>query len=44
MQQQSQQTKAEQDAIVARYPELRTCMTDQLIFLDGGYKTVRSAS
>jgi hypothetical protein len=40
MQQQSEQSRAEQDAIVARYPELRGCMTDRLIFLDGGYKTV----
>jgi hypothetical protein len=39
-QQQSAQSRADQDAIVARYPELRTCMADQLIFLDGGYKTV----
>ena len=40
VQQQTQQSGAEQDAIVARYPELRTCMADQLIFLDGGYKTM----
>ena len=39
-QQQSQQSKADQDAIVQRYPELRGCLADQLIFLDGGYKTV----
>jgi hypothetical protein len=39
-QQQWAQTKAEQDAIVERYPELRGCMKDQVIFLDGGYKTV----
>jgi hypothetical protein len=25
---------------VARYPELRGCMKDQVVFLDGGYKTV----
>jgi membrane protease subunit (stomatin/prohibitin family) len=39
-QQQWEQSKAEQDAIVARYPELRGCLKDQVIFLDGGYKTV----
>jgi hypothetical protein len=39
-QQQWEQSKAEQDAIVARYPELRSCMKDQVVFLDGGYRTV----
>jgi hypothetical protein len=38
-QQQWEQTKAEQDAIVERYPELRGCMKDQVVFLDGGYRT-----
>jgi hypothetical protein len=39
-QQQWEQSKAEQDAIVARYPELRGCMKDQVVFLDGGQRTV----
>jgi hypothetical protein len=39
-QQQSQQAAADLEAIVQRYPELRGCMADRLIFLDGGYKTV----
>ena len=39
-QQQWEQSKAEQDAIVTRYPELRGCMKDQVIFLDGGQRTV----
>lgn len=39
-QQQWEQSKAEQDAIVARYPELRGCMKDQVVFLDGGYRTI----
>jgi hypothetical protein len=39
-QQQWEQSKAEQDAIVARYPELRGCMKDEVIFLDGGRRTV----
>jgi hypothetical protein len=39
-QQQWEQSKAEQDQIVARYPELRGCLKDQVVFLDGGYKTV----
>jgi hypothetical protein len=34
------QQKAEQDAIAARYPELRGCMKDQVVFLDGGTKTM----
>jgi hypothetical protein len=37
---QFEQQKAEQDAIAARYPELRGCMKDQVVFLDGGTKTV----
>jgi hypothetical protein len=39
-QQQFEQSKAEQDAIVARYPELRGCTKDQVVFLDGGVRTV----
>ena len=38
--QQWEQSKAEQDAIVARYPELRGCTKDQVLFLDGGVRTV----
>ena len=37
--QQWEQSKAEQDTIVARYPELRGCMKDKVVFLDGGSKT-----
>jgi hypothetical protein len=37
---QFEQQKAEQDAVAARYPELRGCMKDQVVFLDGGTKTV----
>jgi hypothetical protein len=39
-QQRWEHAKAEQDQIVARYPELRGCMKDEVVFLDGGYKTV----
>ena len=39
-QQQWEQSKAEQDQIVARYPELRGCLKDDVVFLDGGHKTV----
>jgi hypothetical protein len=39
-QQQSAQSQADADAIVERYPELRGCLKDQVIFLDGGYRTV----
>jgi hypothetical protein len=34
------QAQADQDAIVARYPELHACMKDQVVFLDGGSRTV----
>jgi hypothetical protein len=37
--QQFAQAQADQDAIVARYPELRACMKDQVVFLDGGSRT-----
>jgi hypothetical protein len=39
-QQQFEQSRAEQDAIVACYPELRGCTKDQVVFLDGGVRTV----
>jgi hypothetical protein len=39
-QQQWEQSKADQQAIVARYPELRGCLQDNVVFLDGGYRTV----
>ncbi len=39
-QQQFEQSRAEQDAIVARYPELRGCTKDQVVFVDGGMRTV----
>jgi hypothetical protein len=35
-----QQSQPEQDAIVARYPELRGCLRDRVVFLDGGSRTV----
>jgi hypothetical protein len=38
--QQFAQAKADQDAIVARYPELRTCNKDLAVYLDGGSRTV----
>lgn len=38
--QQFAQAQADQDAIVARYPELRECVKDQVVFLDGGSRTV----
>ena len=37
---QFEQQKAEMDAIATRYPELRGCMKDQVVFLDGGTRTV----
>jgi len=39
-QQQWEQAKAEHDQIVARYPDLRSCTKDRIVFLDGGSKTV----
>jgi hypothetical protein len=38
--QQFVQAQADQDGIVARYPELRACTRDQVVFLDGGSRTV----
>ncbi len=38
--QQFAQAQADQDAIMARYPELRECVKDQVVFLDGGSRTV----
>jgi hypothetical protein len=38
--QQFAQAQVDQDAIVARYPELRACMKDQVVFLDGGSRAV----
>jgi hypothetical protein len=37
---QFEQQKGEMEAIATRYPELRGCMKDQVVFLDGGTKTV----
>jgi hypothetical protein len=39
-QQQAGQQQTEQDAIAARYPDLRACTKDQVIFLVGGYQTI----
>lgn len=39
-QQQSQQSRDEQAAIVQRYPDLRGCLRDQVVFLDGGSRFV----
>jgi hypothetical protein len=37
---QQQQQQPEQDAILARYPELRGCLRDRVLFVDGGSRTV----
>jgi hypothetical protein len=37
---QFEQQRAEMEAIAARYPELRGCTKDQVVFLDGGTRTV----
>ena len=39
-QQQWQQSKTDQAAIVAKYPDLRGCMHDQVVFLEGGSRVV----
>jgi hypothetical protein len=39
-QQQWQQSKSDQAAIVAKYPDLRGCMHDQVVFLQGGNNVV----
>ena len=38
--QQGQQSRDEQAAIVERYPDLRGCLRDQVVFLDGGSRSV----
>ena len=38
--QQWQQSREEQAAIVQRYPDLRGCLRDQVVFLDGGSRSV----
>jgi len=38
--QQWQQSRDEQAAIVQRYPDLRGCLRDQVVFLDGGSRSV----
>lgn len=39
-QQQWQQSRTDQAAIVAKYPDLRGCMHDQVVFLEGGSRVV----
>lgn len=39
-QQQWQQSRNDQAAIVQRYPDLRGCLQDQVVFLAGGTKTI----
>lgn len=40
VQQQQQQARSDQAAIVAKYPDLRGCLHDQVVFLDGGSRVV----
>jgi len=39
-QQQMQQSRAEQGAIIQKYPDLRGCMKDNVVFLQGGSRYV----
>jgi len=39
-QQQWQQSKTDQAAIVEKYPDLRGCLQDQVVFLQGGSQVV----
>jgi hypothetical protein len=39
-QQQWQQSRSDQAAIVAKYPDLRGCLHDQVVFLEGGSQVV----
>lgn len=39
-QQQQQQARSDQAAIIAKYPDLRGCLHDQIVFLDGGSRVV----
>ncbi len=40
VQQQWQQSRADQAAIIERYPDLRGCLRDEVVFLDGGSRSV----
>lgn len=39
-QQQWQQSRSDQAAIIERYPDLRGCLRDEVVFLDGGSRSV----
>ncbi|WP_300605626.1 hypothetical protein [Trebonia sp.] len=39
-QQHSEQSRAEQAAIVERHPDLRSCLRDKVVFLEGGSRVV----
>lgn len=39
VQEQQAKSRAEQEAIVARYPQLRGCFRDEVLFLDGGHRS-----
>lgn len=40
MQEQQAKSRAEEEAIVARYPQLRGCLRDQVLFLEGGHRSM----
>jgi hypothetical protein len=40
VQEQQAKTRAEEDAIVARYPQLRGCLRDEVVFLEGGHRSI----
>lgn len=39
LQEQQAKSRAEQDAIVARHPQLRGCLRDNVVFLEGGHRS-----
>src|SRR5215469_7746361 len=40
LQEQQAKSRAEEDAIVARYPQLRCCLRDEVVFLEGGHRSI----
>jgi hypothetical protein len=40
IQEQQARSRAEQEAIGARYPQLRFCLRDEVVFLEGGHRSI----
>lgn len=40
VQEQQGKSRAEEEAIVARHPQLRGCLRDEVLFLEGGHRSI----